>query len=199
MLKAVCRHSPRSLAISLRRTQKAGATLLRPSFVSAIRLRARADRRVRHRDGPFGLLLLGETDALAGVGSGARDVVHLRQPTRCRCLAWLRRIRHEIRSALTGEGVLGFTAGARRYRRRRVCRYGDDGDRRRGCDSDRKSAGKYQSSCWKLQGRHHHAFCSCLANRSSREKLCRAASPLHALYEFPADGSSEVVAAEAIC
>jgi len=27
----------------------------------------------------------------------------------------------------------------------------------------------------------------------------RAANPLHALYEFPADGSSEVVAAEAIC
>ena len=141
---------------------KSWGTLLCPSFVSAIRLRARADRRVRHRDGPFGLLLLGETDALAGVGSGARDVVHLRQPTRCRCLAWLRRIRHEIRSALTGEGVLGFTAGARRYRRRRICRYGDDGDRRRGCDSDRKSAGKYQSSCWKLQGRHHHAFCSVL-------------------------------------
>ena len=199
MLKAVCRHSPRSLAISLRRTQKAGAHCCAPALF---------------RLSGYGLELTDECGTAMGPSdcSSSERPMHWPElapvhgmlstsgsPPDCRCLAWLRRIRHEIRSALTGEGVLGFTAGARRYRRRRVCRYGDDGDRRRGCDSDRKSAGKYQSSCWKLQGRHHHAFCSCLANRSSREKVWRAASPLHALYEFPADGSSEVVAAEAIC
>ena len=51
-----------------------------PQLCSAIALRARADRRVRYRLRPRGLLLLGKADAFAGIGSGARNVVHLWQP-----------------------------------------------------------------------------------------------------------------------
>src|ERR1700730_2891338 len=136
---------------SVARAKNWGA-FLRPSFVSASGLRARADRRVRDRHRPFGLLLLGQTDALAGIASRARNAVNLGQPA-WRGLTGLRRIRHQIGHAFTGEGVLGFTAGARRDRRRRARRPGDDGDR----NSDRKSASKKQSSRWKLKGPHLHA------------------------------------------
>ena len=142
----------------------------------AERLRARADRRVRDRHRPFGLLLLGQTDALAGIASRARNAVNLGQPA-WRGLAGLRRIRHQIGHAFTGEGVLGFTAGARRDRRRRVRRHGDDGDGRGDCNSDRKSAGKNQSSRWKLQGRHLHAFCSCCHVAGSALSLPAKPSP----------------------
>ena len=144
----------------LGRIRKTWGTFLHTRLVSVIRLRARADRRVRDRHRPLGLLFLGQADALSGIASGARDVVNLRQSTG-RGLANLRRIGHQIGCANTGEGVLGFTAGARRDRRRRVHRSGDDGHRRGDRNGDRKSAGKDQSSCWKLHGRHRHAFCSC--------------------------------------
>jgi hypothetical protein len=42
-----------------------------------------------------------------------------------------------------------------------LVRYGDDGDPRGDRDSERKSAGKDQSSCRKLQGRNLRAFGSC--------------------------------------
>jgi hypothetical protein len=159
--------------VSAAHTKKAGAHRGAPASLSGL-LRARADLRVWHRLRTLGLLLFGKADALAGIASGARNVVDLWQAA-WRGDANLRRIRHQIRRALTGEGVLGFASGARRDRRRSVGWHGDDGDRRRGRNSDCEPAGKEQSY-WKLQGRHRHAFC-----------------------RFTDCSSPEVVAAEGIC
>ena len=173
MLKAICRHSRRSLGMCLRRKRKSWGTSLHPSFFGAL-LRARADGRMRHRLWTFCLLLLGQADALARIASGAGNAVYLRESAGRRH-ANLRRIRHQIRCAFTGERVLGFTAGARRDRGR-LGGHGDDGDRRRSRNSDCEPAGKEQSLWWKLQDRHRHAFCS-----------------------FAVHLSPEVVAAEGIC
>lgn len=159
-LGAVCRDSLSSLRNVSAAQTKSWGTLLRPSFVSASGLRARTDRGVGDGRWPLSLLLFGQSDALAGIGSGARNVVNLRQSAG-RGLASHRRIRHQIGRAFTGEGVLGFTAGARRDRRRRADRSGEDRNGRGDRNSDRKSAGKDQWSCWKHHGRHRHAFSSC--------------------------------------
>ena len=178
---------------------KSWGTLLRPSFVSAIRLRARADRRVRHRYGPLGLLLLGETDALAGVapvhgmlstsgsppgavvwpGSGefgTRSGVH--SPVKVSSDS------PPGHAAIVGAEFVGTattaTAGAAAIA---IANPPASISRR---------AGSFRVAIITLS-------VVVFANRSSREKVWRTASPLHALYEFPADGSSEVVAAEAIC
>ena len=90
----------------------------------------------------------------------------------------------QIGHASTGEGVLGFTAGARRDRRGGVGRYGDDGEPRGDRDSDRKSAGKDQSSCWKLQGCQLHAFCSCLSGCGSASALSLPAKPSRTCQDY---------------
>lgn len=156
---------------------------------------------MRHRDGALGLLFFAQADALAGIVSGARDATDLRKATHGGCALKLRprRIRHEVGDADIGELVFDLTAGTRRDRRRRAAgrRNGEHCDRRRRSDRDSESPRKDQSSSWKVEGRHRHAFCRLLAVSSG--KFMDAVNDLIAIRRFPAYASSEVVAGVGIC
>ena len=152
-----------------------------------------------HCDRAFGLLFFGQTNALAGIGPGARDATDLRKAADWGGGLELRRIRNDVGHADIGELVFDFTAGTRRDRRRGAAgrRNGEHCDRRRRSDRDSESPRKDQSSSWKVEGRHRHAFCSLLDVSSG--KRMDAASDLVAILRFPADASSEVVAGVGIC
>ena len=80
------------------------------------------------------------------------------------------RIGHDVGHADVGELVFGFAACACRDRRRRAAgrRNGEHCDRRSSSDRDSESPRKDQSSSWKLEGRHRHAFSSLLAVSSGK-------------------------------
>ena len=93
-------------------------------------------------------------------------------------------VRHQMRNA--GGGVeVGFLTGralGERCGRGGGCR--DDGDRRRCRYRNGKSTGNDQSSCWKLQGRHRHAFCR-FTDRSRRGDCMETGRNLQTFPEFP--------------
>jgi len=160
---------------------------------------ARADRRVRDRCGAFGVLLLAEPDALPGIVSGARDATDLRKAADRRGAVDFGRIGHEVGHADVGELVFDFAACTGRNRRCRagVRRNGEHCDRRSSSDRDSESPRKDQSSSWKLEGRHRHAFSSLLTVSSRKGTI--AVSELTATIRFPAYAASEVEAGVGIC
>ncbi len=180
------------------RGNPAGAPLRRLS-PSAAPLRACAHLGMRHRDRTCGVLLFGEADALAGVVSGARDAVDLWQSTDGRRAGELRGVRHDIGHTDICELVFGFAACACRNRRCRAAarRNGEHCDRWCSGNRDSESPRKDQSSSWKVEGRHRHAFSSLLAVSSRKRRV--AVSDLTAVVRFPADASSEVEAGVGIC
>jgi hypothetical protein len=99
----------------------------------------------------------------------------------------------------TGELVFDFAAWTGRNRRCRagVRRNGEQCDRRSSSDRDSESPRKDQSSSWKLEGRHRHAFSSLLTVSSRKGTI--AVSELTTTIRFPAYAASEVEAGVGIC
>jgi hypothetical protein len=154
---------------------------------------------MRDGDGTRGILFFAESDALTGVLSGARDATDLGEAANRGGAGEFRRVGHDVGHADVGELVFGFTACACRNRRCRagVRRNGEHCDRRSSSDRDSESPRKDQSSSWKVEGRHRHAFSSLLTVSSRKGRV--AVSELIAVVRFPAYATSEVVAGVGIC
>ena len=199
MLKAVCRHSPRSLAISLRRKQKAGAHCCAPA---SFRLSG------------YGLELTDE----CGTAMGPSDCSSSERPMHWPELAPVHGMLSTSGSppaavVWPGSGEFGTRSGVHS-----PVKVSSDSPPGHAAIVGAEFVGTATTatagaaaiaianppaSISRRAGSFRVAIITLsvvvFANRSSREKVWRAANPLHALYEFPADGSSEVVAAEAIC
>jgi hypothetical protein len=209
-LDAICMHSQSFLSISptdLRRPsgQTKAVNAERAGHDERVRPRCRSSRSadpapqlvsrplracthlgVRYRDRTCGVLLFGEPDALAGVVSGARDPADLGQSAHGRGAGELRGVRHDIWHTDIRELVFGFTACACGNRRCRAAarRNGEHCDHWSSRDRDSESPRKDQSSSWKVEGRHRHAFSSLLAVSSRKRSV--AVSDLTAVVRFPA-------------